>query len=105
MAKRLLREDARAQQRRQVPLAAARMLRVDEGGERVEDDVLGESEPDGERPRRDGRPAPHRLEAEPEERAVPRVEDEAALEAEQEVLAHGLDALEAPPVELLGHPS
>src|SRR5438105_4058348 len=77
MAKRLLREDARAQERRQVLLAAARVLAVDERGERVESDVLGEREPECERPRAEARAAADGVEAEPEEGAVHGVEREA----------------------------
>src|SRR5919108_4127486 len=53
------------------------MLRIDEHGERVEGDVLREREAEREPPRGEARPLPDGVEAEPEDRAVRRVEHEA----------------------------
>src|SRR5919202_7119921 len=70
VAEGLLGEDAFAPERRQVSLGAPRMLAVDEQGERVEGDVLGQREPEGERTRRQPAPPADALDPEAEERAV-----------------------------------
>ena len=78
MADGRLREGARVrEQRRHALLTARGMAAVDDAGERVERDVLGEGEPHRERARFGAAPPLHLVKREAEQRSVHRVECEA----------------------------